>query len=320
MKHSAIIPVLAALLFATACTKTIEFDGQQTQSLPVLISLPNSDSTLSLRLTYSRFFLDNSPVTPIKNASIRVELNGSNPSVSFSPKDNGVYLSNLVLHDNDTLTLFVSIPNKGEISAGCRMPFRPHISDLATDSIHIDSYSYPDDPYNPNDSTLHYWAEGNLHFHFTLHDAADQDNYYMICAYTINNNTQHKSYYELDIEDNILFDNTGSNEHIDLDIEDDPSMGSQIFFTDERINGHNHTIKGQIHYLYADLSQETPYIEVRALSRDTYLHLITKNKQSQSNDILGFISEPIQIHSNVHGGIGILGAQSAVVQPINLIK
>ena len=85
MKHSAIIPVLAALLFATACTKTIEFDGQQTQSLPVLISLPNSDSTLSLRLTYSRFFLDNSPVTPIKNASIRVELNGSNPSVSFSP-------------------------------------------------------------------------------------------------------------------------------------------------------------------------------------------------------------------------------------------
>ena len=50
-----------------------------------------------------------------------------------------------------------------------------------------------------------------------------------------------------------------------------------------------------------------------------YLYLVTLNKQRQSGDILSIINEPVQIHSNVNGGIGILGAcsRASVLFPIN---
>ena len=46
MKTNIIIPILAALTLAAACTKTIEFSGKETASLPVLISQAEADNTL----------------------------------------------------------------------------------------------------------------------------------------------------------------------------------------------------------------------------------------------------------------------------------
>ena len=45
MKTTTIIPILAALTLAAACTKTIEFSGKETASLPVLISQAEADNT-----------------------------------------------------------------------------------------------------------------------------------------------------------------------------------------------------------------------------------------------------------------------------------
>ena len=50
-------------------------------------------------------------------------------------------------------------------------------------------------------------------------------------------------------------------------------------------------------------------LEVVSLSRDHYLYQATK--ESYNGDaILDFFTEPVQIHSNIQGGIGIFGVAS----------
>ena len=181
MKTTTIIPILAALTLAAACTKTIEFSGKETASLPVLISQAEADSTLNARLTYSRFFLDDSPFKIIDNASFHAELNGTSVSPNFTHVNQGLYNSDLTLHENDTLTLRVIVPDKGELTAGCRIPSRPQISDFTfTPEVTIETY-----PDYQHPEIIYTNIEGKVKFKFQLHDPAGQNNCYMIRAYLV---------------------------------------------------------------------------------------------------------------------------------------
>lgn len=316
MKKTTIIPLIAVLLLTASCTKVLEFDGTETESMPVLISLPETDSTLNVRLTYSRFFLSLKEFEPIDNATFRAELNGSPVSANLTYDDNGLYHSDLILRENDTLTLHVIVPDKGEMTAGCRMPNRPQTSNLTIDP-NVDIYSYPD---WPDTSIIHTHIEGNVDFHFKLHDPAGQNNYYMLRAYLYNETQGTKDYLYLKMNDNILFDVNATDDYFDLDISEDYSEGTQILFTDERINGHTHTVSGSIIWISYAACEQTLYLEITSLSRDNYLFTVTKESQSNGGDILGFVSEPVRIHTNVEGGIGILGGKSSIIIPLDLTQ
>ena len=315
MKKTVIIPLIAALLLTASCTKVLEFDGSETEPMPVLISLPEADSTLSLRLTYSRFFLSRNAFKPIDNATFHAELNGTPVSANLTYDDNGLYHSDLILRENDTLTLHAIIPDKGEMTAGCRMPYRPHTSDFTIDP-NVEVYTYPeyDQPW-----ITHTSVEGSAEFHFKLHDPEGQNNYYMIRAYLYNETRGTKDYLYLSMDDNLLFDEDATGDYFDLDISEDFSEGTQILFTDERINGHTHSITCTINWINYIVGESTPYLEISSLSRDDYLFTVTKRSQSNSGDILGFVSEPVRIHTNVEGGIGILGGKSSILIPLDLI-
>ena len=308
MKTTTIIPILAALTLASACTKTIEFSGKETASLPVLISQAEADCTLNARLTYSRFFLDNSPFKIIDNASFHAELNGTSVSPNFTHVNQGLYNSDLALHENDTLTLRVIVPDKGELTAGCRIPTRPQISDFTfTPEVTIETY-----PDYQHPEIIYTNIEGKVKFKFQLHDPAGQNNCYMIRAYLVDAKLKNKHFLNLQVTDNIIFDANTTDDYFDLDITTDYSSGSQVLFTDERINGHNHTISGSIPYLSYDAGNETLFLEITSLSRDTYLYTVTKENQQSGSSIMGFLSEPVRIHSNVKGGLGILGAKASI--------
>ena len=193
MKTTTIIPILAALTLAAACTKTIEFSGKETASLPVLISQAEADSTLNVRLTYSRFFLDDSPFKIIDNASFHAELNGTSFSPNFTHVNQGLYNSDLTLHENDTLTLRVIVPDKGELTAGCRIPTRPQISDFTfTPEVTIETY-----PDYQHPEIIYTNIEGSVKFKFQLHDPAGQNNCYMIRAYLVDAKLKNKHFLHL---------------------------------------------------------------------------------------------------------------------------
>lgn len=309
MKQTAILPLLAALLLATACTKIIEFNGEETEPIPVLTSMPETDSTLYVRLTYSSFFLERNIFRAINNADFSVELNGSEPNALFTLQDSGYYRSSLILHENDTLTLHVSIPGHDKITAGCRVPYRPVISNLtATPDIHFDTIIYYDHDY---DSTTPVYIYGEIDFSFLLHDRPGNNEYYMLRAYSNNSTNEELPRFSISVDDNIIFDMNPVEDYFDIGINPDFSHGEEVFFTDQRINGQNHTIHGNVQVYYQTYHNNTDiHLEICTLSRDTYLYYITKKSQDENGSILDFISEPVQIHSNIEGGIGILGPKS----------
>lgn len=300
-----------------SCEKIIEFNGDVTDPYLVVISKPQADSTWMLRVSQSRFFLSNAEVPAINNAQVIVTVNGNESTASSEGM--GMYNTGIVPQPGDSLSIRVISPHLGEVSAGCRIPQRPVVSDFTIeydttmnehwwtdidDSVHINGY-----------------VEGNINLHFKLHDPANERNYYMVRLAT--KTWESWSYRWITIEDDILFDIDATNEVFDL-YEEEDNNGTAISFTDERINGNAHpiTISLYIGHVSPNTYFDTPdqelelyptRIEVYAISRDQYLYNKTLNAANNYDGFMQVISEPVQVHTNIEGGIGILGASSKVV-------
>lgn len=302
MKRYPLIFCLAALL-TVGCTKQIEFNGEETEPLPVMVSYVEADSLFHVKMSLSRFFLSGGGFKYVNDAAFRAEVDGAASSMTFARVDEGYYVSDRALHAGDTMTLHVTVPGHGTVSAGCRMPAAPTVSNVKTrifssvDSSYLEDTGYHYYPYNYFD----------VDFSFALHDPAARGNCYLLRAFTIDSATGRREKVMLSIDDDVIYDVDVSGETFDIASGSDFSYGWQVLFTDERINGQSHTVKGTIGSVSL-ASTATIELQVCAVSRDTYLYLATLRAQNDSDDGINFLSEPVQIHNNVEGGIGILGA------------
>lgn len=291
--HRVLLLTLAASLAMAACTKEIEFEGEITDPLVVLTSHSEADSALSVRLTYSRFFLRTDSIRSIYNATFTTELNGSLTNTTFQSSDWGVYRSDLTLRCGDTLTLRATVPGYGEVSAGCRIPQRPVVTDIHREII---------PPDNSGENEYYYtWCETTISFR--LHDPVGE-NYYMLRTIWNDSITGERSQYYFTVDDDLLFPES-STEDLFGDLTANGSNGREYLFTDEMIEGQDHTIKVSIDHDTNELKGLT--LEVCSISRDTYLYHTTLQAQQNTGGI-GTFSEPVRIHCNVNGGIGLLGA------------
>lgn len=284
---------LAASLAMAACTKEIEFEGEITDPLVVLTSHSEADSILSVRLTYSRFFLRTDSIRSINNATFTTELNGSLTNTAFQSTGWGVYRSNLTLRCGDTLTLHANVPGYGEVSAGCRIPQRPVVSDIHREIIPPDT--------SGDDGYYYYWYETSISFR--LHDPVGE-NYYMLRTIWKDSITGEQREYYFTVDDDLLFPES-STEDLFGDLTSNGNDGREYLFTDEMIEGQTHTIKISIDHDTNELKDLT--LEVCSISRDTYLYHTTLQAQQNTGGI-GTFSEPVRIHCNVTGGIGLLDA------------
>lgn len=308
MKHPFPFLVLTSylLLHFSACTKQIEFDGDETDPIPVMVSYVEADSAFHVKMSLSRFFLSGGNFKYVNDASFRAEVNGAPSGMTFQRVGEGYYLSDMSLRAGDTMTLHVSVPGHGDVTAGCRLPEVPVVTDvMATPKYSIDS-EYWDDPYYRYPSYMYF----DVDFSFVLHEPATRGNYYMLKAFVVDSATGQREPLVLQIDDDVIYDVDVSGEVIDLESGTDYSYGWQVLFTDERIGGQRHTIKGSIQSVSLG-STATIELQVCGVSRDTYLYMATLRAQQNSGDGITFIEEPVQIHTNVEGGIGILGAVSS---------
>jgi hypothetical protein len=98
-------------------------------------------------------------------------------------------------------------------------------------------------------------------------------------------------------------------------------------FSDELFNGKEYSLKFSFNsstYIYKDqtynqtskvpIKQELN-IELQSISESYFKYL---RSQSASASTIEFFSEPVQIYSNVKGGIGILGSYSSSFYKIQL--
>ena len=302
-----IITLMAAMATLLAsCEKTIDFSGEIIDNkTPVMISLPETDSTWTVRLTNSRFFLSSGSITTIDNATFSLEVNGQQMGNSATNLGKGMYQMGYIPRSGDTITLNVMIPNRGELKAGCRIPARPTISEISFD-WDTTTYIYPYD----EDTTR--YSYGDVKVKFIISDPGNEKNYYMLrlaqrrmeYSYSGDDYTWGDWYYHyLTVEDNVLFNPNISNEIIEIG--DAENEGNSILFTDERINGKDHQIAFSFYYNSQDNYQYR--LEFYSLSRDSYYFFKSRKAAENQDDLTGIFSEPVQLYTNVDGGIGILG-------------
>lgn len=332
------IYLLAALWCLTACEKPIEFEIEETEPLVVVNSVMQADSGFTARVTLSRFFLDNTGFKVVNDATLALTINGT--PAGPATFGNGRYTIACSPQPGDTVHLDVSVPGKAPVSAGTRIPYKPQLSGLKLLSERDVDYYDRELTFSvvlqdrPSES-VGYLLSANMVDTIDFDTIVEPwiDYIYNGREYvpdtlgwdTILPHQEVRNYtLYLESDDPLLSSGVGLDDIEDIfDFKAHSAKGGgerKFMFLDDAINGQKHEflLKGTYYYYgYNDFYDEKSpdgglhhrmlKVSVTALSRDLYLYMKTKE---QSDDALEIFTEPVQIHCNVVGGIGILGSMS----------
>lgn len=324
MKKTIPLLAVAALLLAGCEEKVIDIDPGIIEKKVVAMAHVEADSAIGLRLTYSRFFLDAHPFTEITNATVSLTVNGNAVMAPVS-HSGGDYTIPYAPQPGDRLALNVSVPGHDPVTAETTVPAAPVISTPRL-LYSIDSN-----------------GDTTTNVRFRLDDNGTVDNYYAIRVReedtvfhkrfnpfldTIYVDTVFQSrYIYFSCNDVMITDNTDLN----LSLDDGTTKVNWLPFPDDMINGTSHEIAVSF-YVYSgnvtevdedmDYMGEDSYssarifLEVTSYTRDRYLYEVTRH--SYSDDLLSsMFTEPVQIHTNVKGGIGVFAALSRTIVEVS---
>lgn len=299
MKRKSIIMVTMLLMLA-GCEKVIEIDVDRTEPLVVVNGDMRADSAATVRLTYSKFFLDESAFREITDAEVTLSVNGGN-GLTPSGREGGNYRFAYRPSEGDTVRLRVAVPGKGEATAQTVVPVAAQVHGFRVTKI------------SPRDGGQRYQVR------FTLDDDASRTDYYAIRLMA------DRTYYRRwQVGDSVVYDTAHYSERlpfscVDYDligqndawdnIEGDETQYWQLLFDDGAINGQSReVVLTTASYLGEEDYGHSEYrIEVITFSRERYLY--EKSLEALDDD-MGIFSEPVQIHTNITGGIGLFAARN----------
>lgn len=330
-----IFTIMAAALLLASCEKQIDIDIEDMESQVVVQAQGETGTPVALNLTYSRptfgyFYVYNGEdyFPSVTDATVSLSVDGG--AAETAVRDGGTYSFSHIPQPGEELSLSIAVPGKDPVSAKATVPLLPQVGDIYVTT----RQEQPDIDYN---------TSVDISVFVPLSDRDGSADYYSIILYR--RDTVVYTYYDDNgavIDYDTLVDSQDWFECqdqlvvTDIDMEDAlegvalPSFfGSEMLFTDARINGTTHSIEllTNVHYgnywYYGQYPNDngeytenftyevhcTFHVEVSALSRDLYLYRQTMNSYDD-DELLSFFSEPVQIHSNIDGGIGIFGVSS----------
>lgn len=325
MKIMKLIKIYLSVLFAVflfaSCEKEIEFKGKITEPQVVVNSFITPDSVIKAHVSESKFFLSSGYLfKDIENADISVLINGVlKEKMIYSAS--GIYLANYKPVVGDIVRLEVKIPTKSDVSS--ETIIEPAIQLIALDTTKLYTGKYPITSYNQitfKEDTLGYYMNYDCHFKLKFKDDGTKDNFYRL---TVRSHTTFSDGRESDeyffVFDDIVSGNTSSST-----VGPPTSLSSNQYnvFSDELFNGKEYPLTFYIsnsiakllpeyEYLqtqYGDSGQKEIYVNLQSISKSYYLYLKSRDASSSSNAVF---AEPIQIHNNIVGGIGIFGSYTS---------
>lgn len=314
-----ILPVL--MLMVGSCQKVIEFNGKITEPLFVINSFITPDSVVKAQLTESRFFLSNQTTfNTVDNATITLMVNGL-PKENLLHTDSGFYVGSYHPSVGDSISLIVKSPGKNSLSCGTKVVPAPIITSIDTTSVYtgISTPLININKMTQKIDTIGYSQSRTLKvvLHFT--DVPDIRNYYRLVVITKTNSIL-GSYDNYNFSfDDIVSGNTNQNS-----VGPPTSLTSNKYnvFSDDLFNGKTYpltfSISDNINHYSAGNSffypQREMIVKLQSISKSYYLYLQTRASTKNNN----FFSEPVQVYSNVTGGIGILGSYTESIRVLKL--
>lgn len=327
LKNKAYTLALALLVITPvfwSCENALEFNGEQMAPLMVMNSLISPDSAFTVQLTKSKFFLkDNSNFDPVNNASIELFVNDTLfETLTFSA--NGNYSSNYKPRAGDKVRLSAQHSDINAVSAVTYIVKPAQISKidtatLITDKSPILSYEYGGYGEINKSDTIGYSYNKKMNIIINIDDDVNQKNFYRVnlrIKQYFDDGRQSEGQFFYESEDMVF----GSSDETGL-FGEGYSRSQYNEFSDELFNGKKYPFKLSTNFsTYIYTNEKKPdnqgevtwpqivrnelIIQVHSISESYYKYLKTLNTNSNT---LGFFSEPVQIYSNVKGGIGIFG-------------
>jgi hypothetical protein len=319
-----ILFVIFALGFFS-CEKEIQFKGEVVEPKMVVNGFLSPDSTVMIHLSASRFFLSNEyDFRNINDAVVLLWKDGVIVEVLRSVGD-GHYVGDYYPKVGDKLRIMATAPGFDDIDCETEIVPPPAIQAVDTLSTRFEVNDYWDG-YGQEEVIGYYGYEG-YDLTVRISDPPHVSNYYRLFLY-IRNYYSDGNYYDEDVwfeSDDLVFGSLSG------DLFESEENRNDVF-SDELFDGSEYRLKlNYEHYFSVDNSswyeEEYPNpklirrelnVELQGLSRSLYLYLKSRSASENGDDLGGFFSEPVQIFSNVNGGIGVLGSYTRTIYKVEL--
>jgi len=330
-KRISYIVALGLSLLLLSCENVIEFPGNITKPLLVVNSFITPDSLIKVHVSKSKFFLVNTNATNyevVNNATVNVWVNDKKIEKMASIGE-GYYQATFKPKVGDIVKVTAENADFSEVSTFTETVKTNPI--LAADTA---NHVFEETPMINGSSTnggpliidtIGITKTESFDLKIKFKDPGGIANFYKI-------NLKIKNFYD---NDSTAFDYVNINSN-DLVFGNNNNMGPLEVanysydheFSDELFNGKeydlkltfstNTTIYNAGHYdIYKTKSpiKRELYIELQSISESYFKYI---RSCSASSNTIEFFSEPVQIYSNVKGGIGIMGSYSSSYYKIQL--
>jgi hypothetical protein len=325
LSYKYIILPLLSVLFLNSCEKVIEFNGIVTDPLVVVNSIVTPDLVVSAQVSMSRFFLsDSTTYNFVSNATVSLIVNGKQKeNLKYTSK--GTYVGTYKPVIGDSIQMLVQTPGENNVSCGTVIEPKSNIpsqSPVDTSRVlngtitPIVSVTAPANGNPGSIDTIGYAIGRTLKFVLKFTDNPAVQNYYRLVLQTrtYTSATAYSSDYNFSFDDIVAGDTKDA-------VGAPTSLISNKYnvFTDDLFNEKQYplsfSIPDNINVYYPGYAKAKPkkevYINLQSISKSYYLYLQTR----AAIKINTFFAEPVQVFSNVDGGIGIMGSYTS-----NIIK
>ncbi len=314
------ITLLSLIFIFASCEKVIEFNGPVTEPLVVVNSFITPDSVVWAQVSESRFFLSNKDsFDMVENATVSLIVNGIQKE-NLTHTVGGNYSGTYHPAVGDSIRLVVKTPGKNDIS--CSTGIEPQANILSVDTstvltgtnspiVDVNKITFQSD-------TIGYAVGRTLKLVLKFTDNPDVKNYYRLVVRT-RTSTFGMSFndYSFSFDDIVSGDTNNA-------VGPPTSLSSNKYnvFSDDLFNGKQYpltfSIPDDINIYDPGYAQPQPvrvvFINLQSISKSYYQYLQTRASIKTNT----FFSEPVQVYSNVDGGVGILGSYTSHVWKINL--
>ena len=331
------IKIYFSILFFSSvlisCERNVEFKGEVTNPLIVVNSFVTPDSTVTAYISMSRFFLkDSIAYRNANNADVNLWINGV-----FKEKLNfdsiGIYKGFYKPTISDQVKLTVDVPQMKQVNAATGFTETPVILSVDTQRVFISSHNLISGP--ESDLVVGISRNFKINYKLKFNDNVNLQNYYRLLVGCVNytgiwNYNTNKMDTVIDEGrpqySNFNFTDVLSGNTKDPLADTGTSIVGELMsnttnvynvFSDEVFNGKTYSLKfstnhkidnyfsiESLKFRAGEILRVEVFICLQSLSKDYYLYLKTRAASSASN----FFSEPVKVHNNVNGGIGILGS------------
>lgn len=313
--------LVGALLLTTSCEKTIEFKGEITDPLLVINTYIVPDSTLSVYINKSSFFLNESDFFPPRGVKVELWVNGNfKEELRHTPSENtslfkGSYKPQIgdYLHFRATAPGFKDAKSD-EIVLLKPSPFQnltlssfiPCKSDYCAEGTLYDDHSFGG--YNTPIGT---YKGGSVIAYLDVVDPSPEANYFRLTASCVNvlingTDTSYNSVYASISYVDPIFGNTNTDDEFGLVSESENTRG---LFSDRLFDQKRYRVKVELsnipYYTLSDPNWEW-YNEITLYLEHIDYAYYMYYKTLDATDGAVLMTEPVQIYSNIQDGIGVV--------------